>query len=63
MMELARDLGFSFVPTLRAPLVDADLRLQEAVAADDRHLSEAGYRVLARWLKEDGGEAGRGLAH
>lgn len=62
MMELTRDLGLSYVPTLRAPLVDGDLRLNAAISVDDRHLSPAGYSILARWLVEDGGEAGRGLA-
>ena len=62
MMEITRDLGLSYVPTLRAPLVDGDLRLNSSLSADDRHLSPAGYSILARWLVEDGGEAGRGLA-
>lgn len=62
LMELTRDLNLAYVPTLRPPLVDSELRLNAAISVDDRHLSPAGYSILARWLTEEGGEAGRGLA-
>ena len=62
LMELTRDLNLAYVPTLRPPLVDSELRLNAAISVDDRHLSPAGYSILARWLIEEGGEAGRGLA-
>jgi len=62
LMELTRDLNLSYVPTLRPPLVDSELQLNAAISIDDRHLSPAGYSILARWLIEEGGEAGRGLA-
>jgi lysophospholipase L1-like esterase len=61
LMELTRDLNLAYVPTLRPPLVDSQVRLNTAICVDDRHLSPAGYSILARWLIEEGGEAGRGL--
>jgi hypothetical protein len=32
------------------------------MSQDELHLSPEGYRVLARWLVTEGGEAGRALA-
>jgi hypothetical protein len=59
---LARENALSFVPTARAPLASADGTLPESLSADELHLNSEGYRVLARWLVTEGGEAGRALA-
>jgi hypothetical protein len=53
--------GVAFVRTDRPPLRDAS-GLSEAHSADRLHLSDAGYDVLAGWIVEDGGPAGRALA-
>lgn len=59
---LARENALAFVPTARAPLANAEGALAEELSADELHLDAAGYRVLARWLVTEGGEAGRKLA-
>ncbi len=59
---LARECKLSFVATARAPLAEADGTLAPALSADARHLNAEGYRVLARWILTEGGEAGRKLA-
>jgi len=59
---LARENALSFVPTDRPPLADADGCLSESLSSDELHLDAEGYRVLARWLVTEGGEAGRALA-
>jgi lysophospholipase L1-like esterase len=59
---LARENALSFVPTDRPPLSGADDCLPESLSFDELHLNAEGYRVLARWLVTEGGEAGRALA-
>jgi len=59
---LARENALSFVPTTHAPLAGADGSLPESLSDDEWHLNTEGYRVLARWLVAEGGEAGRALA-
>ena len=59
---LARESALSFVPTARAPLAGRDGQLPEGLSTDEWHLNLEGYRVLARWLVTEGGEAGRALA-
>ncbi len=65
--ELARrashpERPVAYVTTLREPLSSPSGRLSEAHSADDLHLDRNGYRVLARWLVEDGGELAHRLA-
>lgn len=59
---LAREQNLGFVPTARPPLAAADGTLAPELSADERHLNAEGYRILARWIVEEGGEAGRKLA-
>ena len=59
---LAREQKLGFVPTARPPLAAADGTLAPEFSADGRHLNAEGYRILARWIVEEGGEAGRKLA-
>ena len=59
---LAREHALAFLPPARAPLASADGTLEASLSLDDLHLNPAGYRVLARWLVTEGGEAGRKLA-
>jgi lysophospholipase L1-like esterase len=59
---LARENALSFVPTARPPLAGPDGSLPESLSSDTLHLNAEGYRVLARWLVTEGGEAGRALA-
>jgi lysophospholipase L1-like esterase len=59
---LARENALGFVPTARPPLAAPDGTLAESLSADELHLAPEGYRVLARWLVTEGGEAGRALA-
>jgi hypothetical protein len=59
---LARENALSFVPSARAPLAGPDGTLSEELSEDELHLRLDGYRVLARWLVTEGGEAGRALA-
>jgi len=59
---LARENALSFVPSARPPLAGADGSLPESLSTDEWHLNTEGYRVLARWLVAEGGEAGRALA-
>lgn len=65
--ELARrasrlERPVAYVTTRREPLSSPDGQLSEGHSADDLHLDANGYRVLARWLVEDGGELARKLA-
>lgn len=62
LREVAAAAGAAFIDTDRPPLSSPDGRLAEEMAADEHHLSPAGYAVLARWVLEDGGAAGRLLA-
>lgn len=64
LADLARDpaLRIDFVPTLRPPISSAEGFLAEGFSSDALHLDEQGYRLLARWILDDGGEAGRLLA-
>ncbi len=62
LAELARTSGLAFVATDRPPLTLPSGALSEAYSADRLHLSEAGYRHLARWLLEDGGDVAPLLA-
>lgn len=52
----------AFVRTAREPLSSPTLRLSEAYSSDDLHLDGDGYRILARWILEDGGAVARALA-
>lgn len=58
---LAAGSGAVFVKTHRPPLVDQNGDLLESMSVDNFHLNEAGYRVLAQWLQEDGGAVGQML--
>ncbi|MBI5363694.1 MAG: hypothetical protein HZA53_10985 [Planctomycetes bacterium] len=51
-----------FVPTLRPPISSSDGVLSEELSSDPLHMNGAGSRVLARWIVDDGGVAGRLLA-
>lgn len=64
LRNVAADLDprIAFVPTRRPPLSSADGLLAEGLSSDSLHLDDAGYRVLARWIVEGGGPAGRLLA-
>lgn len=59
LASLAGDHRCAFVKTNRAPLVDRRGDLVESMSTDRHHLNADGYRVLARWIIEDGGEVGR----
>lgn len=61
LRALALERGFGYVDTARSPMRDATGSLPEALSADRLHLNDEGYRVLARWILEDGGEAAAGL--
>lgn len=52
------ELGAVFVPTDRAPLTGEDGGLALELSTDDLHLSPEGYRVLAGWLRAEGGAVG-----
>ncbi|MBK7874976.1 MAG: hypothetical protein IPJ77_04365 [Planctomycetes bacterium] len=63
----ARNPPAAFVPTLRPPLCTPETSssagpLAEDLSSDSLHLNEEGYRVLARWILDDGGAAGRLLS-
>jgi lysophospholipase L1-like esterase len=58
LATLARGRGASFIPTNRPPLGDANGDLLETMSVDRFHLNDAGYRVLAKWIREDGGPVG-----
>lgn len=63
--ELEREVrarGQTFVRSARPPLVDGRGALAEAFSSDPLHLGSEGYTVLARWIAEEGGPAGRALA-
>lgn len=62
--QFARDFtpAIAFVPTLRPPISSSDGLLAEGLSSDPLHLNGAGCRVLARWIVDDGGVAGRLLA-
>jgi hypothetical protein len=62
LMALALERALPFVDTARMPIRDETGSLPEALAADTLHLNMEGYRTLARWILEDGGEVGRLLA-
>jgi lysophospholipase L1-like esterase len=54
----ARDHHFAYVRTNRPPLVTEDGQLREDMtAADGRHPNEAAYKILAKWIADEGGEA------
>ncbi len=62
MKEAAEARGMTFVDADRAPLTTAEGQLAPAMAARDRkHLNLAGYGVLAKWIREEGGAAGAAL--
>lgn len=61
LRESCEARGVAFVATDRPPLRGAT-GLSEAHSVDRLHLNDAGYDVLARWIVEDGGPAGRALA-
>jgi hypothetical protein len=54
--------GLAFVRTDRAPITLPSGALSEECSVDRLHLSEEGYRHLARWLLEDGGDVAQFLA-
>jgi lysophospholipase L1-like esterase len=58
---LAKDRGVVFVRTNRAPLTDRDGDLAESMSTDRHHLNADGYRVLAKWIIDDGGVVGARL--
>jgi lysophospholipase L1-like esterase len=58
LASLARDRGLTFVRTSRPPLAAGDGNLPESMSTDSVHLNGAGYRVLAQWIQEEGGEVG-----
>ena len=62
LAEVARSRGAAFVDVARAPITSEDGFLARECSTDERHLGELGYRALARWIVQDGGEAGRRLA-
>lgn len=62
--ELARlaaaDPGsVTFLPTARPPLSRPDGSLSEQHSSDRYHLDDAGYAVLASWIRAEGGAVGR----
>jgi len=62
LSDLALERSLFFVDTARMPVRDATGSLPEDLSADRLHLNTAGYRVLADWILEDGGEVARRLA-
>jgi lysophospholipase L1-like esterase len=62
LAESARERGFAFVNTARAPITSPSGSLAEEYSADEMHLDERGYRILSGWIVEDGGDIGRRLA-
>lgn len=52
LAALSARRGHTFVPTHRAPLVDAAGRLSAAASVDELHLSQDGYEALAGFLRE-----------
>lgn len=54
--------GTDFLPLARPPVSSRDGRLADELSADRLHLGPEGYRVLAGWIRERGGEVGRKLA-
>jgi lysophospholipase L1-like esterase len=48
---LVEQRGGTFVATHRAPLIDAEGRLDRAHSSDELHLDERGYAALAGWLR------------
>jgi hypothetical protein len=58
LADLCRDRGATFVRTDRGPLQATNKSLAGDFTDDGLHLNQAGYRVLARWLIEDGGATG-----
>ncbi|MFT7619528.1 MAG: lysophospholipase L1-like esterase [Planctomycetota bacterium] len=49
---LAEAMGIKFLPLAKSPLIDKDGRLVTEMSADDWHLNDAGYKVVASWLKK-----------
>jgi lysophospholipase L1-like esterase len=62
LASLARERNIAFVDPARPPIASPTGALSRELSADDLHLNEEGYRHLARWIVEDGGEVGRLLA-
>jgi lysophospholipase L1-like esterase len=60
-LAAARHADVRLLPTNRPPLVDQNGDLPEALTVDRFHLNAAGYRILAKWLQEDGGVVGEAL--
>ena len=58
LADLATAKGLRFVETNRPPLLDQNGDLAESMSTDRHHLNDEGYRVLARWIVEDGGPVG-----
>jgi lysophospholipase L1-like esterase len=58
LAALARDRGLVFVRTNRPPLAAGNGDLPESMSVDAFHLNDAGYRVLAQWIQEEGGPVG-----
>ncbi len=52
LATLAAERGAEFLDTGRPPVITAEGRLSEAHSADDLHLNERGYEVLAAWILE-----------
>lgn len=61
LAHLAHEHGFEFVATARPPIASPSGALSEELSVDDFHLDARGYRILARWIIEDGGPVGRCL--
>jgi len=62
LRDLAREQDLVFIATDRAPITAADGSLSKDHSADRLHLDERGYRVLAGWLLDEGGEVAERLA-
>lgn len=60
-LAAARHPDVKLLQTNRPPLVDQNGDLLESMSVDNFHLNEAGYRILAKWLQEDGGAVGQML--
>jgi hypothetical protein len=61
LAALAAERGLVLVRTNRPPLVDEHGDLLDAMSVDSHHLGLDGYRVLGRWIREDGGAIGEAL--
>lgn len=62
LQAYAQAHGFPYVRLNRPPLVTEDgLLRMDMTAGDGRHPNEEAYRIMAKWIAEDGGEATKPL--